>query len=71
VQSEEDKLPRVNAADAKRLVEAKQAVLVDVRSQAAYDASHAQGALHLDVTDIEAGKTKSLPHDKEIIPYCT
>ena len=69
--SQEDEIPRANAADAKRLVEAKQAVLIDVRSADAYKSSHAQGALHVDVTEIEAGKHKSLPRDKELITYCT
>jgi 3-mercaptopyruvate sulfurtransferase SseA len=69
--SPEDEVPRVSATEAKRLVEEKQAVLVDVRSEDAYRSGHAQGALHVALDQIEKGEYKALPRNKQIITYCT
>jgi hypothetical protein len=70
-QAEEDNVPRVSGADAKRLADAKQAVIVDVRSLDAYDMGHAEGALHVPLDAVERGEFKNLPRNKSIITYCT
>ncbi|HYE73363.1 MAG TPA: rhodanese-like domain-containing protein [Blastocatellia bacterium] len=63
--------PRVSGAEAKQMVDAKKAVLVDVRSIDAYKSGHAEGAIHIALHDLEEGKFKALPKDKTIITYCT
>jgi 3-mercaptopyruvate sulfurtransferase SseA len=65
-----DQAPRMDAAEVKRLVEKGEAVLVDVRSKEAWDAGHAEGAVHVPVDDI-ANRMKDLPKDKLIAAYCT
>jgi hypothetical protein len=67
----EDDIPRATGPEAKKLSDAKQAVLVDVRSVDAYKSGHAKGALHVNLDDIEKGEHKALPRDKQLITYCT
>ena len=69
--SSEAKMPRVGAVEAKQLVDAGQAVIIDVRGSEAYQQSHIKGALDVHLSDLEAGKFDSLPKDKRIIAYCT
>jgi rhodanese-related sulfurtransferase len=47
-----------------------QAVLVDVRSKASYDKSHAAGAISMPEEEVGA-RVDELPQDKDIILYCT
>jgi rhodanese-related sulfurtransferase len=61
---------RIEAAEAKKLVEKGEAILVDVRARAAWDVGHIQGALHIP-TDELAGHLSELPKNKMIITYCT
>ncbi|HEY7512031.1 MAG TPA: rhodanese-like domain-containing protein [Vicinamibacteria bacterium] len=65
-----DQAPRVEAADVKRLVEKGEAVLVDVRGKDAWDAGHAEGALHIPEAQVPA-RLKDLPKEKLIALYCT
>lgn len=67
----ENKMPRISAEELKRLVAARQAVIVDVRSAAEYAQAHIQGAINLPVQQIEAGQYPKLPRDKRLIGYCT
>lgn len=62
--------PRISVADAKKALDAGTAVLVDVRSAAAYQQEHAKGAISLPGFEIQA-RLKELPKNKQIITYCT
>jgi guanyl-specific ribonuclease Sa len=70
-QSPEDKMPRVKADDAKKLVEEGKAIVIDVRGAEAYKLSHVKGALDVPLNKLESGDFKGLPKDKRIIAYCT
>ena len=65
-------VPRVTVDEAKAAVDSGAAIIVDVRSQSAYDASHVAGSLFIPLgafeTDIE---NIDLPKDQWIITYCT
>jgi 3-mercaptopyruvate sulfurtransferase SseA len=62
--------PRISAADAKKALDAGQAVLVDVRSLDAWQDEHAKGAVSIPVNEIYA-RLGELPKDKQVIAYCT
>ncbi|HEY7413223.1 MAG TPA: rhodanese-like domain-containing protein [Vicinamibacteria bacterium] len=61
---------RIKADELKKLVDAGQAVIVDVRGQAAYDAEHAKGARHVPLAELSA-RLDQLPKDKLVVAYCT
>jgi len=63
-------VPRVSLEDTQDKLAQGQAILVDVRSKASYDKSHAEGAISIPEEEIEARKDE-LPRDKELILYCT
>jgi hypothetical protein len=63
-------VPRVSLEDTQDKLAQGQAILVDVRSKASYDKSHAEGAISVPEEEIEARKDE-LPRDKELILYCT
>jgi hypothetical protein len=69
-QSEEDKMPRTTAQEAVQLAAKGQAVILDVRSEDAFKAQHAKGAVNVPLDKIESGQHQ-LPKDKKIIAYCT
>jgi len=62
--------PRIVAEELKRLVGKGEAVIVDVRSQSAWDVSHIDGALHIPLAELSS-RLKELPKDKLIACYCT
>lgn len=65
-------VPRVTAQDAKAAFDEGTAIIVDVRSQAAYEASHVAGALSIPLNEFEANIAGiDLPKDRWIITYCT
>jgi len=68
----EAEVPRVDVNVAKAAFDSGEAIIVDVRSQSAYDASHVAGSLFIPLgtfeTDIES---IDLPKDQWIITYCT
>ena len=68
----EASVPRVTVADARAAVDSGQAVIVDVRSQGAYEANHVAGALYIPLGAIETDPVH-LPLDPNqwIITYCT
>lgn len=45
-------------------------VLIDVRTDEEWAAGHAEGAIHLELTRIEAGEMPGVPKDKTICVYC-
>lgn len=69
-QSEEDKMPRINAQEAIKEAAAGKAIIVDVRSEQTYKEGHAKGALNVPLDKVEKGEHQ-LPKDKKIITYCT
>jgi 3-mercaptopyruvate sulfurtransferase SseA len=65
-------VPRVTVQDAKTAFDNGEAIIVDVRSQAAYDARHIAGALFIPLDMIETDIAGvDLPKDQWIITYCT
>jgi rhodanese-related sulfurtransferase len=61
---------RMEAPDVKKLVDKGEAILIDVRSKAAWDMGHIEGALLIPLAEIEA-RLSQLPKDKLIVAYCT
>ena len=61
---------RVTIAEMEALVKDDKAVVIDVRSQDAYDAGHIPGAKLIPAFDI-LNHLKELPKDKLIITYCS
>lgn len=70
-QNPENDMPRINAQEAKKLVDAGKAVIVDVRGTEAYKISHVKGAIDYPLAKIEAKDFSGLPKNKRIIAYCT
>lgn len=68
----EDAVPRVDVATAKAALDSGAAIIVDVRSAAAYNESHVAGALSIPLNEFETN-IANLGLDKEqwIITYCT
>jgi hypothetical protein len=67
----EDKMPRLNAEELRRLLAVKQAVVVDVRSAEEYAQAHIEGAINLPIQQIETGQYPKLPRGQRLISYCT
>jgi hydroxyacylglutathione hydrolase len=65
-----EEAPRIVAEELKRLVAKGDAVIVDVRSQSAWDFGHIDGAIHIPLADL-ASRLGELPKDKLIACYCT
>ncbi len=68
--SPEDRVPRISVDEARQLLAANQAVMVDVRAQDIYEREHIKGAINVPLAQLEAGNYKALPHHKRIITYC-
>jgi rhodanese-related sulfurtransferase len=66
----EEKMPRIIPEELKRLMAARQVVVIDVRSSGDYRQGHIPGAINLPMQQIEAGNYPSLPRDKRLISYC-
>ena len=45
-------------------------VYVDVRTDEEWNEGHVDGAIHVTLADVEAGKTEMLPKDTELRVYC-
>ena len=68
----EAEVPRVSVEEAKAALDSGAAILVDVRSAAAYEASHVAGAMNIQLGEIETNPTSlELDKDQWIITYCT
>jgi len=63
-------VPRISLDETQTKLEQGQAILVDVRSRDSFEKSHAQGAISIPEEEMGA-RLDELPHDKEIILYCT
>jgi 3-mercaptopyruvate sulfurtransferase SseA len=61
---------RIPVTEARQALAKGQAVLVDVRPKESYDASHAQGAISIPLSDL-GSRAGELPKDKLVITYCT
>jgi rhodanese-related sulfurtransferase len=70
-QNLEDKISRIKADEAKRLVAEDKAIIIDVRGTDAYKLTHIKGSLDVPLKKLEAGDFTGLPKDKVIIAYCT
>jgi hypothetical protein len=70
-QNAEDKMPRVNVEEARKLISDGKAVFIDVRGHDSYKISHIKGALDVPMDKVEAGDLNNLPKDKRIIAYCS
>ena len=65
-------VPRVPLEQAKVALDSGAAVIVDVRSAQAYEASHIPGAISIPLSEIEANPNGlKLDKDQWIITYCT
>jgi hypothetical protein len=65
-------VPRVTVENAKAALDAGVAIIVDVRSQEAYDAQHIAGAIFISLADMESTTADlKLYKNKWIITYCT
>ena len=61
---------RITAVDLKAKLDAGQAILIDVRDDAAWQLGHARGAMHIPMNQVTE-RAGSLPADKWIVAYCT
>ena len=68
----EAEVPRISLEQAKAAIESGAAIVVDVRSQDAFNASHIPGAINIQLGEFETN-INNLRLDKEqwIITYCT
>jgi 3-mercaptopyruvate sulfurtransferase SseA len=65
-------VPRVSVEDAAAAIKSGEAVVLDVRSSQAYQASHIPGALSIPLAEIESNPAGlNLDKAKWIITYCT
>ena len=63
---------RVTVEEARAALDSGAAVIVDVRSQEAYDTSHIAGSLFIPLGEFETDISNiDLPKDQWIITYCT
>ena len=69
-QQANDGVKRVTTDELAELMKQGKVVVVDVRSQAMYDAGHIRGAKWISVTEI-GNRANELPKDKQIVTYCS
>jgi hypothetical protein len=62
-------VPRITVQAAQLKVEANEAILVDVRTQASYDLKHIAGAISMPLNEVSR-RSAELPTDKLVIFYC-
>jgi hypothetical protein len=65
-----DQVERVTPADAKKALDNKEAVVVDVRSLDTFVTEHIAGAISIPLAQIGT-RSNELKKDQWIIPYCT
>lgn len=61
---------RIDAAEAKQLVDAGGAAVIDVRDPQSYAAGHVPGALQIPLAYVQ-GELPWFPRDRKLIFYCT
>lgn len=64
-------MPRVRVEEAKADVASGKSVIIDVRGTDAYKAAHIEGAIDIQLADLEKGDFKNIPKGKRIVAYCT
>ena len=69
-QAQGDGVRRVSPTEARDLVAAGKAIIVDVRGEDSYNAGHIKGARWINLNDI-GSRTGELPRNKMIITYCS
>ncbi len=70
-QNPEDLMPRVRVEEAKADVTSGKGVIIDVRGTDAWKIAHIEGAIDIQLADVEKGDFKNIPKGKRIIAYCT
>ncbi len=65
-----DDVERITVADAKKAVDAGEAIIVDARSQDSYNNEHIKGSINIPSKEMEE-RYNELPKDKKIIVYCS
>jgi Rhodanese-like domain len=70
-QNPEDSMPRVRVEEAKADVTSGKGVIIDVRGTDAWKIAHIEGALDIQLADLEKSDFKNIPKGKRIIAYCT
>jgi 3-mercaptopyruvate sulfurtransferase SseA len=65
-----DGVRRITTVDLKNMLDKGQALVVDVRADASWEAGHIRGARHIP-TDKILSEAESLPRDKTIVTYCS
>lgn len=65
-----DAARRINVQEAQKLIVGGQAVVFDVRNQAAFDQGHIRGAKLIPFSEV-ADRSGEFPRDKTIITYCS
>lgn len=66
----EDSVRRVTVTELQQALEKNEAIVVDVRGQSAYEASHIKGARSIPLGEV-AQRAGELPRDKMIVTYCS
>ncbi len=66
----QDQIPRVTVDEAYEALQSGEAVLVDTRSVAEFQAQHVTGAINIPVNEVEA-RLEELNPDTWYITYCT
>jgi len=64
-----DNLTPVRREELLGLVRSGEAMVIDVRPPAEYDAGHIEGAINIPLESL-TGRLNKLPHDQEIVAYC-
>lgn len=60
----------ISAAEAKKLLDDKNAVLIDVREVSEYEAEHIPGAINMPLSVFDVNAVKSFSPDKKLIIQC-
>lgn len=67
---EGDGIARITVADAKKAFDEGNALFVDTRSAATYEAKHIKGALNIPAEEFQT-RSAEMPKNKKIITYCS
>jgi hypothetical protein len=65
-----DEVKRVTTVEVRNAVEKGEAIIVDVRGDAAYRQNHIKGSISIPGDQVEA-RLGELPRDKMIVTYCS